>query len=174
MGGIKVLIGRIIEFFKKDVNGINTPNVDADTGGDIVKTASYYSTSGDDSPPLADDAIAMVQAGPSGLWVNLGVLDLINESTANPGERILYARDVSGEIKCRIYLHNDGKIRIFNIVGGEISLNTNGSVDINGVNIDLAGNMTNVTSINGIVIESHTHPYTWTGSPGSGNTGGPS
>lgn len=50
-----------------------------------------------------------------------------------------------------------------------------GNLDITG-DVDINGSMT-VTGgdvvADGISLKTHTHPYTWTGVPGAGNTGGP-
>lgn len=55
-------------------------------------------------------------------------------------------------------ISGDGKIKMVSPAGIEIS----GNVTVTG---DVVAD--------GISLKNHTHPYTWTGSPGSGSTGGP-
>ena len=70
----------------------------------------HYGPSGDDAPPLPDDATALLEVDGSGNWISVAVLN--KSQGAEPGERILFSRDSSGATKATIKLLKDGTIEI--------------------------------------------------------------
>lgn len=69
-----------------------------------------YGPSGDDSPPLSDDRCLMIKIDGSGNYIISGVI--CKSQGADPGERILYSRDSSGNVQATIKLLGDGVIEI--------------------------------------------------------------
>lgn len=69
-----------------------------------------YGPAGDDSPPLPDDRCLMIKIDGSGNYIISGVI--CKSQGADPGERILYSRDSSGNIQATIKLLGDGVIEI--------------------------------------------------------------
>lgn len=74
------------------------------------QSAMTYAASGDDSPPLENDRIVLVQVDGTGRFVAVGVLTA--SQGAKPGEKILFSRDEDGEVKSVLRLLNDGKIEM--------------------------------------------------------------
>jgi hypothetical protein len=72
--------------------------------------AMLYGSSGDDSPPLEEDRVLMIQIDGSGKYSIAGVLS--KSQGANPGEKILYSRNSSGVKQATIYLKGDKSIII--------------------------------------------------------------
>lgn len=101
MGRIGRLIQTAIEkFIVQTVEAYAGVNLSADT----------YAPSGDDSPPLPEDRIVLVQVDGTGNFVAVGVLT--ESQGAKPGEKILFSRDENGEVKAILKLLNDGKIEL--------------------------------------------------------------
>lgn len=74
------------------------------------QSAMTYAASGDDSPPLENDRIVLVQVDGTGRFVAAGVLTV--SQGAKPGEKILFSRDEDGEVQAALRLLNDGKIEM--------------------------------------------------------------
>lgn len=74
-----------------------------------IKTI-LYGVSGDDSPPLPNDRVLIVEKNGTGSYVACGVLVL--SQGAEPGEKILYSRDSNGAVKSTIKLLSTGIIEI--------------------------------------------------------------
>ncbi len=72
------------------------------------KDGSFFSPSGDDSPPLPDDKICMLSIDGSGKFAFIG--SLMITKGAKSGEKILYSRDSNGNIKGKIYINQNGEI----------------------------------------------------------------
>lgn len=115
------LIAKILGFTNKKIKG--------DCGGGNLKTAEYYSPAGDDSLPLPDDSVALLEITRSGGVVAVGVK---SEKTVNPGEKKLFARSAAGDVKGFIYLKNTGAIRFENDAGF-CELTQTGQFIVNGV-----------------------------------------
>lgn len=99
-----------------------------------------YGPSGDDSPPLPEDRIIIIQTDGEGKYITSGVL--CKSQGAEPGEKKLYSRDSNGDTQAVIYLKLDGTIEI------------NGNADFAVAFNDLkTGFDTLVSNFN-----SHTHP----------------
>jgi len=77
----------------------------------------------------------------------------------NPGESMIYSRSQEGGVMAWAIVSPDGAAEVSNGTGS-IRLLPDGSVDINGVTIDLAGNLTATTvkeGITNITLTLHSH-----------------
>ena len=101
-------MGRIAKLIKTAIDKYIEQTVEAYSGANI--TALTFAPSGDDSPPLKNDRIALIKIDGSGAFAAIGVLS--ESQGANPGERIIYSRDKDGEVQAIVKLLNDGKIEM--------------------------------------------------------------
>lgn len=101
-------MGRIGRLIQTAIDKYIVQTVEAYFGANV--TAETFAPSGDDSPPLPDDRIVLVQTDGTGNFVAVGVLSV--SQGAKPGERILYSRSDKGEVQAAIRLLNDGKIEV--------------------------------------------------------------
>ncbi len=69
-----------------------------------------YGASGDNSPPLPEDRVLIIEKTGSGSYVVCGTLS--TSQGANPGEKILYSRDSNGTVKSTIKMLSTGIIEI--------------------------------------------------------------
>lgn len=74
------------------------------------QSAMTYLPPGEDSVPIKDDRIVLVQVDGKGNFVAVGVLAV--SQGAKAGEKILYSRNSDGEVQAAIKLLNDGKIEM--------------------------------------------------------------
>lgn len=88
--------------------------------------AETYAPSGDDSPPVADDRVVLVQVDGTGRFVAVGTLVL--SQGAKPGEKYLFSRDRDGNVQAILKLLNDGKVRLE--APGGVSLDTEKGVEV--------------------------------------------
>ena len=116
------------------------------------KYCDQYAPSGDDSPPLPEDRVALMDVEGTGNCSSVGVLT--KSQGAKPGERILYSRDEEGNVKAKIHLKNDGSVLFegegsaeltikgsVNVtVKGDAGIKVEGNADIEGTNITVKGN----------------------------------
>lgn len=101
-------MGRIARLIKTEIEKFIVQTVECYFGANV--TAETFAPSGDDSPPLPDDRVVLVQTDGTGNFVAVGVLSV--SQGAKPGERILYSRDENGEVKAAIRLLNDGSVQV--------------------------------------------------------------
>ena len=101
-------MGRIAKLISTKIEEFIVQTVEAYFGANV--TAETFAPSGDDSPPLENDRIVLVQVDGTGNFVSVGVLS--KSQGAKPGEKILYSRGSDGEVKAAIKLLNDGKIEM--------------------------------------------------------------
>lgn len=134
-------MGKIANVQKTEaVDGLN--DVTAEIAAGDVRTARLFAPSGDDSPPIANDRIVLVQIDGAGRFAAVGVL---NESQgAKPGEKILYSRDSSGEVKAALKLLNDGKIEMvspesLSFSGSEVEVSAKEKMKLESKEIELTG-----------------------------------
>lgn len=144
-------IGKILGWTVAKIGGTvkNNPG-----GGAIVDSEYYAAGAGVDAPPLETDFVAVIEVQGTGRTVAVGSLDGANASIAEMGEMRVYARDAAGAIKATLHMKGDGSAKLFNDAGA-IELKSDGSVDINGATISVAGE---ITSAAGIGMDSHIHP----------------
>lgn len=136
-------------------------DITADPGGGANVSAEHFAPSGDDSPPLAGDSVALEDSAGSGLKQATGYYDPNNESKAADGEKRIYARDATGAATAEIWLKGDGSIEITAIKAGA-------KVTIHGVEIDQSGNLSAPGLVTGgaavpaaqVGLTTHTHPVT--------------
>ena len=105
----------------------------------------YYGVANVDSPPLAGDYAVAVDTEGTGARAIVGCLDPNNAQLAAGGEFRAYARNAAGEQVAELWLKGNGSGKLSN-ANGFIELLPNGKV-----------------SINGLIIDDHTHLYQDTG-----------
>lgn len=145
-----------------------------DPGGGAVRQAPHAQQPGDDAHPLPGDYAVLVEMPQTGGYSAVGYVDPQNAQTAGPGERRIYARTASGAQIVELWLKADGSARLSN-GGGFLTLQANGSVDINGLIIDTSGKATSPTGFEGpsVVADGkelagHTHPGVQAGADNTG------
>lgn len=143
-------MGRIARMIKTEIENFIVQTVEMYFGANV--TAETFAPSGDDSPPLPDDRIVLVQTDGTNNFVAVGVLSV--SQGAKPGEKILYSRDENGEVKAAIKLLNDGSIQMqtfgdagINLTdkaGNVIETSSDGITltDTNGGKVTMAGKIT--------------------------------
>lgn len=109
-------MGRIGRMIQTAIEKFIVQTVETYAGVNI--TADTFAPSGDDSPPLAEDRIVLVQVDGTGHFVAVGVLT--ESQGAKPGEKILFSRDADGEVQAALKLLNDGKVEL--VSPAEVSL----------------------------------------------------
>jgi len=145
--------------------GSNVSDVIVDGGGGENITAEHYADAGDDSYPLKTDYAITVNTKRKGGESIVGYADVINIPKAQSGDKRIYARDSNGDAIVDVWLKADGSANIANDNGsitlqpdgsisvinssGSITLQAGGDVNINGVVIDTAGNITSPSTITG-------------------------
>ena len=162
------LLGKLLSFARSGQSSQSKVN----TGGGYNQTLPHFSAPGDDSYPLPDDHVAAVDVQSTNGRAAVGYVDLKNEQKAAEGEKRIYARDGDGNGVVELWLKNDGSATLSNALGA-IELLADGSVDINGVVIDVNGNISSPAAIEaatsltvgGIEVLGHTHTSSTPGSP---------
>lgn len=145
-------IAQVLSFTRAVVNGLQTPELKVDKGGGNTATPGHFADPGDDSQPLATDDAICVENGKRS--ESVGYQDPHTDPKAGPGEKRVYSRSGPGVVACEVWLKSTGELVIEN-AAGTITLATDGTVDINGAVIDLAGNVTTALQIS---LDTHTHP----------------
>lgn len=145
------------------------PTLTVDLGGGDLAEVDWY---GGDAPPLVGDTVILAATTRSGELVAIGAVDgQVTESL--PGERRTYARAADGTVVSTVTQRLDGSVELSN-AAGSILLAADGSVTINGVIIDAAGNVTTTgavaaAAVSGTIadLDTHTHTSAAPGSPTS-------
>lgn len=101
-------MGRIARMLQTAIGQFIVQTVEVYKGANV--SAETFAPSGDDSPPLAEDRIVLVQVDGTGNFVACGVLT--ESQGAKPGEKILFSRNDKGEVQAALKLLNDGKIEM--------------------------------------------------------------
>ncbi|MCQ2087895.1 MAG: hypothetical protein MJZ37_07565 [Bacilli bacterium] len=91
--------------------------------------------SGDDSPALPEDRCLMIPIEGTGNFVVAAVMG--KSQGAEPGDKLIYSRDSDGNIKGKVWIHNDGSIEV---EGTDITVK--GNVKITGGTCEIAGTPT--------------------------------
>jgi hypothetical protein len=161
------MIGQVLAFVRKLVDGAHVSDVRMDPGGDDVLTAQHFAPPGDDSHPLPDDFMVTVPGSESGTEAVVGYADVRNAPEAGPGEVRRYARDPSSGVPVAvIWLRNNGDINITSLNGRNVTIN--GVVFDVGGNVSAPGELT-AMSDGPVPIELSTHLH----NSGTGPTTGP-
>ena len=120
--------------------GAHALDVKCDPNDGETLTAAHFADSGDDSPPLPGDTVALEDSTGAGAEQVSGYIDPLNAGVALPGEKRIYARDEDGNIVAEIHIKRSGSILIEN-GEGTFEIADSGTVTINGVTIDPDGNI---------------------------------
>lgn len=149
-------IAKILQFVRAvrdDINNSNVSDVTVDPGGEANVTVEHFSSAGDDAYPLTTD-YALIVPVPSDRFSSVGYLDAINAGKAQEGDKRIYSRDASnGNMVAEVWLKNDGTIKGTN-QNGDFELQAGGDFIINGVTIDVNGNITTSGTIDSADITS--------------------
>lgn len=142
-------MGRIGRLIQTAIDKYIVQTVETYFGANV--TAETFAPSGDDSPPLPDDRIVLVQTDGTGNFVAVGVLSVTQG--AKPGERILYSRDSDGAVQAAIKLLNDGKVEMvsptdFSFDGKNIMLSAKSALTAKGKDVKIEGENTELTGGN--------------------------
>jgi len=164
------LIGQVLSFARRVVEGVPRADVKGDPGGGANHTVQHFAPPGDDSQPLPGDTYATTSVRGSGHDVAVAYADPKNAGEAAAGEVRRYARAADGTPVCEFWLKSDGAVEITSIASGSV-------VTINGVTIDQDGNIStpgDVTANEGassVTLGTHTHPTAMgpSGSPTPGS-----
>lgn len=167
------MIADLLDFVRTTIDGANASEAKVDPGGDVARTAQHFAPAGDDSHPLRGDLVVLVEA--DGRQHAVGYVDEKNAGVAEPGEKRIYSRDAGGTVAAVVWLKADGSIVIDN-GSGAFELAPNGDVTINGVTIDVAGNVSAPGEVTArsmaapVNLSTHIHPDMLgsTGSPTPG------
>lgn len=192
------LLGRLLSYSYRVVNGFNIGDVKTDPGGGENRTAQHFQPANIAGRPLPDDVAALLPVPGAGRVVAVAFGDPSAPDDLEPGELLLYARDDTGARVLSVKLANDGALTARNADGGELLLNPNGSgrlgnsnggiiidaggqVTINGFTIDTSGNVSTTGSgefgtgefgtslrVGGKELNNHTHSGVTTGGGISG------
>lgn len=122
------MISRVLSFFNFTRNNETFRNVKGDVGGGDIGNHYFFSDAGDDSRPLPDDYVAIVESNEEGVFDAVGCADPKNESVAAAGEKRIYSRNSEGEIVSEVYLKNSGEIESKN-ENGSSKLGADGSLE---------------------------------------------
>lgn len=132
-------MGRIGRFIKAEIDKYIIQTVELYFGANV--SAETFAPSGDDSPPIENDRIVLVRVDGTGNFAAVGVLSV--SQGAKAGEKILYSRSASGEVKAVLKLLNDGKIEMVSpdelvLQGKKLSLQSK-ETTLTGGNVKCAG-----------------------------------
>lgn len=135
------MIAKVLSFTRVVRNNAKISDVKVDSGGGANITSEHFSSAGDDAYPLSSDYVIIADRLGSGRKDAIGYADPINAPKANAGDKRIYSRNAStGVLAAEIWLKNDKSIVVENSLG-TIELKNDGSIDMNGVTIDILGNM---------------------------------
>lgn len=164
-------IAKVLEFIR-GVGGKS--DTKCDPGGGAIRQAPHAQQPGDDAHPLPGDYAVLVETPQSGGFAAVGYVDPLNAQTAGPGERRIYARAADGSQVIELWLQSDGSAAMNNGTGFLV-LQSDGSVNINGLIIGTDGKATSPTGFegpsmvaDGKELAGHTHPGVETGSSNTG------
>jgi hypothetical protein len=102
--GISEFAGRIGKVINHEIE--RYVKVISETRKGYNQKSVQYNPSGEDSPPVINDQLAILKIDGTGKYIVIGIL---NESQkAKPGEKILFARDQKGNIVLKIKMLNSG------------------------------------------------------------------
>lgn len=150
-------------------NGVEFRQLKVNAEATWALTVEQFSSAGDDSPPMTGDYAATTSLTRKGGQAAVGYIDPKLTPVSNPGEKRVYSRDANGAEVAQLYLKNDGSVQLSNSAGS-FQLLSNGNLNLNGVIIDPSGT---ITLPNGIVLNTHTHPFTGVGAGNPGVTNPP-
>lgn len=120
-------IAKLKKFTRVSRDGVDLSDVEVDLGGGDLITSEHLEDAGVDSHPLVGDYAATLPIPRSGGQVVVGYFDPEYTPKAEPGEKIIYARDSNGALIVEVWLKNDGTAAIQN-TNGTLTLRPDGSI----------------------------------------------
>lgn len=140
-------------------------DVKGDLGGDDSFVAEHFADSGEDSPPLPGDFMALDEGTGSGTKQVTGYHDPVDGNReAQPGEKRTYSRNTGGVKVAEVYLKGDGTVVIKSLLaptGGTFEIDpATGAITINGkAVIDALGEVTAKSDVaGGVSLSGHMTP----------------
>ena len=140
-------------------------NVKGDLGGDDSFVAEHFADSGEDSPPLPGDSMAVEDGPGEGTMQVTGYHDPVGANReAVPGEKRTYSRSAAGVKVAEVYLKGDGTITIRSLLapaGGTFEMDpATGEITLNGkATVDALGEVTAKTDVaGGVSLTGHMTP----------------
>lgn len=144
----------VLSFARETVRGAKAPEVKVDRGGGDTLRAGHFTNPGIDAVPLPGDVAAVEDSSGTGAGQVTGYQDPESAPEASEGEIRIYSRSAPGVVAAKVWVKKSGEVLITNGTG-TLTLKPDGTVDINGAVIDLAGNVTTALQIS---LDTHTHP----------------
>ena len=157
-------LARLLSFIPLERNGAKVSDAKVDTGGGANITAQHSAPPGDDSQPLPKDTVILSKDTGTGRETAIGYIDTKSSQKAQAGEKRIYARDADGAEIAEVWIKNSGEVIILSpkstfkidpdgsIIGqnenGSYELQSGGNFVVNGVTIDVDGNITTAGTIN--------------------------
>jgi len=122
------VIGRVLGFeFVTKSGGINYPALTVEDRAGDNRVVEYFQSSGEDSPPLPNDNVALIDVQRQGGKSAVGVMDNKNTGVAVPGEKRIYARNTNGAVVAEFHLKGDGSFSLTDKAGNySFSINAAG------------------------------------------------
>lgn len=121
------LIALLLSFTRAERNGVIVSDAKIDPGGGPNLTSEHFAPSGDDSNPLPGDFVVTTTVPGSGRQAVVGYIDPNNAPITAPGEKRIYARNVSGATVVSLWLKADGTAVLSN-ASGTFILAVDGSI----------------------------------------------
>jgi len=142
-------IAKILQFVRvvrNDIASSKVSDVTVDVGGGTNVSAENFAGAGDDSYPLLTD-YALIVPVPSDRDACIGYVDTKNTPKALEGDKRIYSRDPgTGNVIAEVWLKADGTIIGVN-TNGQFVLQAGGDFVINGLTIDVNGNINTTGTI---------------------------
>ena len=150
------IMATVLQYVPRSRGTVFWPSLKVEDRKGENKNVNFFQGSGEDSPPLPTDNVALVDEQRQGGKMAVGVIDPKNAGVAVPGEWRRYARDSSGNIVSDIHLKGDGSFVLKNVAGKyNISIDNNGIATFTCESLDIIS--TDLTH-NGINIgDTHVH-----------------
>ena len=146
----------VLSFERKVVDGVPVAEVKVDAGDGDTTLHDHWQPAGEDSQPCVGDAVLLVDSATgSGEEEIVGYADVQHAGTAAAGEKQLYARDASRNVKVVLHLKADGSCVVSNDAGS-LTLEADGSVTITG-DLNVNGEVTAKAGIPASAVSLSTH-----------------
>lgn len=91
-----------------------------DPEGSATVTAEYFDATGEDSPPLVGDSVALIEGPAEGTMQAIAWQDPKNPTKSADGEKRIYSRDPQGAPAVDIWLKGNGDVAITVIKAGAV------------------------------------------------------
>lgn len=98
-----------------------------DPEGSATVTVEYFDATGEDSPPLVGDSVALIEGPAEGTMQAIAWQDPKNPTKSGDGDKRIYSRDTQGVLATEIWLKGNGDVAITVIkVGAVVEIKTDG------------------------------------------------